>query len=819
MSVEPGETPKTDDSSIAPEHAGLEPTFIVPDLLKDTKAMSDPPDVSVFHERNPNDPMAGAMVGNYHLIEKLGSGKFGAVYKARDTKLDRFAAIKFLHYPEEETHRTLFIKEAKVIANLGEHPAIVQIYETGEFRTSLYFVLEYIEQSAEGMLSKTPGGLPPARALSIVADCAEALDFAHRKGVLHRDIKPANILVKEGNDSRAKLCDFGLAKFHNLGTNAASGTVSGSPAYMSPEQAAGDKMDERSDIFSLGLTLYQLLSCRLPIENMTQGKLIAEKQRTSGAPLRQFRPDLPARVLEIVEKATAFKPEKRYHRAADFAADLRAVLNEMSRSGTVSTVGRRAAPARRRYALPVVVMAAAAAAFFIWSPLREGPGGLTTPTALAAAYAGIDSGKYAEAAEGFKTYLDTNSGAEVAWYGLGYAQLLSGEIDKARGSFGHIEKDAALKTEVAYALATASGEEAAAPSGAAATAYANVLVAATDLVAGDHLAVIERLKTITEASLAYPWQRAKYRQILGQAYFAAKEYATAMTFFDAAATEGGDSPSGEIARYLAEAAKAELEDKKLASTSAQIKTVSELLKNTPKATEEELWTSKPLRVWITAPEVNGGRIAIESGLATVLPSRLGLALTKVAGRPVTVVDREAIREILAEQQLSAELAAQSEKVELGKLYSARVLVDTKFSEVFKEESLGIRLTDIATTDLSVLDDAPLSASIDPRAWLGEIAGRIHAALAESYPLRGVLSQGPDGPEINIGFDTGVTAGMRFKVLSAPASRAIDPGKAVIAGAAITTGTARVDLEGFEGGLGEGPWYVEEDLQPTATPGA
>lgn len=274
----------------------------------------------------PFGELAGTRIDNYEIICSIGRGGFGTVYKARDVKLGRDVALKFLHHSPSRMNRHLFEREARALAALSKHSAIVQVYAWGEYEGHNYFVMEYIESSTSKLLRSFPDGLPWHLAVKIVADCAEALAYAHRHSILHRDIKPGNILV-ETDDYHAKLADFGMAKFYEISEATLSGHISGSPPYMSPEQASGKLLDHRSDIFSLGVTLYELLCGRQPFGAGTSEEVITRIRQDEKAPLEKQREDLPSEIVDIANRAMAHEPDARYPSASMFAQDLRKVLN------------------------------------------------------------------------------------------------------------------------------------------------------------------------------------------------------------------------------------------------------------------------------------------------------------------------------------------------------------------------------------------------------------------------------------------------------------------------------------------------------------
>lgn len=251
---------------------------------------------------------AGDTLGPYEILAKLGEGGMGDVWKARDTRLNRTVAVKRL----KDQHGDRFAQEARAIAALS-HPHICQIFDIGPD----YLVLEYIEGHP------LAGGLPAEDAVRFATQIAEALDAAHRKGIVHRDLKPANIMVT--NDGVIKLLDFGLAKQtadsgHTLtieGT--AVGTIMGTVGYMAPEQAEGRTADARSDIFSFGVVLYELLSGRRPFTGSNAVSTMAAIIRDDPAPLAA-----PPSLQAIVARCLAKAPEQRYQTMAELLDDLRA---------------------------------------------------------------------------------------------------------------------------------------------------------------------------------------------------------------------------------------------------------------------------------------------------------------------------------------------------------------------------------------------------------------------------------------------------------------------------------------------------------------
>lgn len=287
-----------------------------------------------------SDEIGVEKIGGFRVIEPLGQGAFGAVYKAHDDNLGRFVAIKFLHNPMDPKRQKLFEREARALGALSKESNIVEIYQWGEHQGRNYVVLEFVDGSAEKLLHEHPEGLSISRALTIATDCADALHAAHNCGVLHRDIKPANILV-EPDTGRAKIADFGLARIeYDMGFTLAGGT-SGSPPYMSPEQVAGEELDGRSDQFSLGITLYELLCGQRPYEGNSASQIMESIRKNKRVSLSERRPDLSDGICAIVDKATSHDVEGRYRSCKEFAKSVRKVVASLERSGQVEVSGQR----------------------------------------------------------------------------------------------------------------------------------------------------------------------------------------------------------------------------------------------------------------------------------------------------------------------------------------------------------------------------------------------------------------------------------------------------------------------------------------------
>ena len=268
-------------------------------------------------------------IGHFELIRAIGTGHFGMVWRARDTVLERDVAIKIARFDEAAQTRWSFLQEARAASQL-QHPAIVPVYEIGKFEGRTYIVSQLIDGQNLRARVKREGALPPREAAAIVRDIARALAHAHQAGVLHRDIKSANILQdQEGN---VYLTDFGLAKREEVDvTVTKEGDVIGTPAYMSPEQASGNalRMDERSDVYSLGAVLFELLTAHLPFSG-GDGRLADRIQYEPAPSPRSIQPGIPRDLAAICLKCLEKRPEDRYATAEDLAADLDRFLRHES---------------------------------------------------------------------------------------------------------------------------------------------------------------------------------------------------------------------------------------------------------------------------------------------------------------------------------------------------------------------------------------------------------------------------------------------------------------------------------------------------------
>jgi serine/threonine protein kinase/Tfp pilus assembly protein PilF len=264
--------------------------------------------------------MIGTVISHYKILEKLGEGGMGDVYRAEDTRLKRQVALKFLRSGElsDRVMRERFKQEAQAAAAL-DHPNICSVHEIASDGELFFIVMAYVAGENLGQLIES-GGFNPERALDIARQIARALEAAHAHGIIHRDVKSSNIVVTP--DGVVKILDFGLATIPGGASNAVLMSSSGTVAYMSPEQARGDQIDFRTDIWSLGVCLYQMLTGQMPFEGGYTQAVIYSILNEEPVPLSQLRPDLPVSVVNIVEKAMERDPVERYQTATEMLKDL-----------------------------------------------------------------------------------------------------------------------------------------------------------------------------------------------------------------------------------------------------------------------------------------------------------------------------------------------------------------------------------------------------------------------------------------------------------------------------------------------------------------
>ncbi len=312
-------------------------------------------------------------LGRYRIEAEIGRGAMGVVYRARDPQIDRLVAIKTISLAgqepdEEQAYRERFVQEARAAGRLS-HPGIVAIFDAGTDPETQepYLVMEYVAgDPLSRILARGDRKLPLSDALRFAQEIAEALDYAHSQGVIHRDIKPANILITE--DGHAKVADFGVARL-NQAMITHSGQIFGSPAYMAPEQLSRGVADARSDLFSLGVVLYSMITGFRPFQGNSAETVCFKVMNTDPVPVTSFQHDVPPELDAIIARAIAKTPTDRFQSGEEMARAIQSARERALSAGEatggferVTAKGARLSPRkfRRRQVLVAAALGAAA---------------------------------------------------------------------------------------------------------------------------------------------------------------------------------------------------------------------------------------------------------------------------------------------------------------------------------------------------------------------------------------------------------------------------------------------------------------------------
>jgi serine/threonine-protein kinase len=298
-------------------------------------------------------------VGRYQILERIGRGAMATVYKAYDPEINRTLALKFLQ-PDlcvQEEHRSRFLREAKAAGGLS-HPNIVTVFDVGEIQGRPYIAMELLDGTPLSEIMRPGAGMPIRDVVETGIQLARALDYAHSKGIFHRDIKPSNIMrLKDGNT--IKVTDFGIARIDSGEDTQHTrvGTVLGTPQYMSPEQAMGEKVDGRSDLFSVGVVLYQLLGGHAPFEATSIVTLAHRIAREDPTPIEKLRRDVQPALRRVIERCLKKQPDKRFQTGRELAMALAKVIRDINEEA--DSQGRpRIVPLRVKWTIMMAVVVA-----------------------------------------------------------------------------------------------------------------------------------------------------------------------------------------------------------------------------------------------------------------------------------------------------------------------------------------------------------------------------------------------------------------------------------------------------------------------------
>ncbi len=303
-------------------------------------------------------------LAHYRVLKELGRGGMGCVLLAEDTKLRRQVALKVMlpRFAQDAGAKQRFLHEARAAAKI-KHDNVVTIFQVDEVGAAPFIALEYLRGTPLDKYLKDNGALPVSAAIRIARDMAEGLSAAHQQGLIHRDVKPANVWL-EAPKGRVKLLDFGLARADHDDTHLTqSGAILGTPAFMAPEQARGEKVDGRSDLFSLGVVLYRMITGKQPFNGPSTAAVLTAIAIDTPAPVRSLNPQVPESLERIIMKLLAKAPSQRHASAQQVIADLKGVLKEIAHGKATPTetyvpVAPKRSVKRPPSRWPIIVVAA-----------------------------------------------------------------------------------------------------------------------------------------------------------------------------------------------------------------------------------------------------------------------------------------------------------------------------------------------------------------------------------------------------------------------------------------------------------------------------
>src|SRR4029077_17752055 len=340
-----------------------------------TSTPATPEGWSISNTRAPALPQGefapGTVLGDrYEILALLGQGGMGAVYKARDTELDRLVALKIIR-PELTTNPEILkrFKQELILARQVTHRNVIRIFDLGQADGFKFITMEYLEGQDLRSVLKGKGKLPPNEAARIILQICRALEVAHGEGVVHRDLKPQNIMLDP--NGRAYVMDFGIARSEYLPGMTQTGALIGTPEYMSPEQGKGEKLNERSDLFSLGVIFYEMVTGQSPFYSETPLATLWKRMQEKAKPLCEVDPAIPKPLSDIVAKAMEIEPADRFAGAGEMAQQLEIWLGPGAGISTIVLAAGKA-PSRWKWASAALalLLVSAVIAFRLKGPAK-----------------------------------------------------------------------------------------------------------------------------------------------------------------------------------------------------------------------------------------------------------------------------------------------------------------------------------------------------------------------------------------------------------------------------------------------------------------
>jgi len=758
--------------------------------------------------------LAGRTIGKYTIIEQLGKGGMGIVYKGRDTVLNRTVALKVLpkELLSEPSMVARFRREAEAAANLN-HPNIVSVYDVGEEEGVQFIAMEFVDGPSLSAIIAQQGWLQPERALDIIDEVAQGLAVAHEAGLVHRDIKPGNILID--GKGHAKIVDFGLVQADDSTRITSTGTLLGTVRYMSPEQCRGERLDSRSDLFSLGVVLYRMLSGKLPFNADTPVATTHQIVEEDPVPIHVLRPDLLPSLCKIVARMMAKDVEKRYQTADELRQDV-AKCREMMGSVTIVRDGWHAGLKSRfrtmlrkrwfrhlaRLTAAIVAVAVIASGYTVWRYTQLG-------NLVQEAEAYFDRGMAADAARGFERVLRMAPDHREAKLGMAYCLVEMGEFGRAEQTFGEVGPQQGHRDVGLAAIKYAQGDYDKAEELCNKAAqrysdngYVHTILGNIHFVRGDVDKAIQQYELALRKRPRFTWQQAATHINLGRAYADKGEYNQAMKHYIRAAETENPRYLTEYALALQKtnqyedamtqvdrALKTDPQDELAALLKAQIEQrmaleadehrseefrerLNELVKmygERRQAARPEFvddWTSRPAVLSLAIGDLSGAKL--RAGFKDLVVARLTQLLS--AGGRVQPVEREIINQLMQELQLgSSDLVDQDTALRLGRLFAASLVGIGKMGLFDNKITVTLDLIETETSLKKIGVTVPFEKATGITEMAQTLADKITDEIVRHYPLKAKVTELKDEEAsflVNIGSKQGLKQGTEMALFAA-----------------------------------------------------